>query len=118
MKELRCIMFNDQETVAAIVSRRRRIREPLPSGAVNRVVFMDEGLIQADIHCTDPNGAATKLTVAESEINAALVNYCISRKIPIPAAADKFVQVVGDGVALIISINFPKRPTAMAGRIT
>ena len=106
MKELRCLAFTEQEVVAAVVERRRRLREPLPEGAVQGVSYRTEGGIAVTIHAVNSEGQNTAITVPEAEASAALVNFCMSRKIPMPVDSDKYLQVIKDSLTLMITMRF------------
>lgn len=106
MKELRCLAFSDQEVVAAIIERRKRLREKLPEGALQRVSYRAETGVTVSIHTANIDGEAAVFAVQESEATAALVNYCMSRKIPMPVDSDKYLQVINDGLTLMITMRF------------
>ncbi len=108
MKELRCLAFNDQEVALAIMERRRRLREPLPEGTIQKVSYTNENGIAVQISAATESGQESAITAHDSEVSAALVNYCVSRKIPMPVDADKYVQVIGDGLTLMITMRFNK----------
>ena len=106
MKELRCILFNEREVAAAVIERRRRMREPLPTGTVDRMTFKHgpEGTVSV-LHLTDDDGNKHEVKVADPEVASALVAYCLGRRVPLPVDADKFLQVINDHLALMIRVN-------------
>jgi len=108
MKELRCLVFSEQEVVAAIVERRRKLREKLPEGTVSKVSYHSENGITIIIHTHDDQGHTGTMPIAESEASAALVNLCMSRKIPMPVDSDKYLQLINDGLTLMITMRFNK----------
>ena len=106
MKELRCILFNEREVAAAVIERRRRMREPLPTGTVDRMTFKHgpEGIVSV-LHLTDDDGNRHEVKVADPEVASALVAYCLGRRVPLPVDADKFLQVINDHLALMIRVS-------------
>ena len=48
---------------------------------------------------------SASIDISEAEMAAALVNYCLSRKIPMPSKSNKGVQVIGGDVTLILTIQ-------------
>jgi len=106
MKELRCILFNEREVAAAVIERRRRMREPLPTGTVDRMTFKHgpEGIVSV-LHLTDDDGIKHEVKVADPEVASALVAYCLGRRVPLPVDADKFLQVINDHLALMIRVS-------------
>jgi hypothetical protein len=101
-REMRQIMFRAPEIMTAITEYHRRRDIALPHGTAVGCKVTDEPLavtlsIQAD------NGTISEITANPEVLAAALILYCINRKIPLPAEADKRLQKVGsDGVALIV----------------
>ncbi|KAA0592025.1 hypothetical protein J2848_003781 [Azospirillum lipoferum] len=115
MKELRCLVFTDQEVVRAVLDRRRRVKDTLPVGTVSKVVYHrhegpeQEG-IETRLTITDDNGVVTELGLPETEVTAALVGYCMGRRIPLPVASDKMLHLINGALTLMITMNFNKAP--------
>jgi len=116
MKELRCILFNEREVATATVERRRRMREYLPVGTVQKAVFeaVPGGGYRTVLHMMADDGMRHELPLGEAEVASALVAYCLSRKVPLPADADKFLQVINDHMALMIMMDVEKGKTRKA----
>ncbi len=108
MKELRCLAFSEQEVAAAIIERRKKLREPLPDGPIQKVTYGIDNGVTVTIRSTNSSGAERTIVIPESEASAALVGYCMSRGIPMPAVADKYLHVVNEGLTLIITVQFNK----------
>jgi len=103
MKELRCIVFTNQEVVAAILNRRLRLGDPVPQGRPTgvRIDAADQLRVHVEI-----NGGQDTLVVTEPEAQAALLAYCMGQNVPLPVEAEKSLHLVKDAVALMISLNF------------
>jgi len=108
--ELRHITFRPVEIVVAVREYRRRMRRPLPSGFL-RAFRIDgdvggEGPLQATFEIS-PDGSAQRQVVAlnEAELAAALILFCIDRKIPLPASGSKGLRRSSDGVTLVVTVN-------------
>ena len=110
MKELRCLVFTEQEMVKAIIDRRSRMHEPLPVGTVSKVVHTDGDSIETILTITADDGTAQDLPLSETEVAAALVAYCMNRRIPLPVASDKMLYIINDALTLMITMNFNKAP--------
>ena len=108
MKELRCLAFSEQEVAAAIIERRRKLREPLPEGSIQKVSYHIENGVTVTIRAVSGVGRENVLVIPESEASAALVNYCMSRGIPMPAVSEKYLHMVNDALTLIITVRFNK----------
>lgn len=110
MKELRCLVFSDQEVVSAIIDRRRRRREPNLAGTVAGIAYKAEDGLDAVLHLATERGDTESVVVPEEEVTAALIAYCMNRRIPLPADADKFLYLVNDNLTLMITLNFNRAP--------
>jgi hypothetical protein len=110
MKELRCIVFTERELINAVVGRRRKRNEELPQGTVESVKFRTGDTIETVMEVKDDYGKVTSLVLPEPEVAAALIAFCIGRKIPLPVDAEKTLHVIKDAAALIITMNFNKTP--------
>lgn len=110
MKELRCLVFTEQEVVNAVLDRRRRVREALPTGTVTKVVHTDGDSVDTLLTITDDDGKAEELLLPETEVAAALVAYCMNRRIPLPVASDKMLYIINGALTLMITMNFNKAP--------
>jgi len=115
MKELRCLVFTDQEVVRAVLDRRRRVKDTLPVGTVSKIAYhrpegSEQDGIETRLTITDDNGAVTELGLPDTEVTAALVGYCMGRRIPLPVASDKMLHLINGALTLMITMNFNKAP--------
>ncbi|HYD98682.1 MAG TPA: hypothetical protein VEH84_04820 [Alphaproteobacteria bacterium] len=116
MKELRCIVFTDREVITAITERRRRMREALPSGTVIGARYAEADGLQTTLVIVDDHGRDLSIPVPEPEVAAALLAYCMGRKVPLPADADKVLYLINGALTLMITMNFNKAPRMSAAR--
>ncbi|WP_245986388.1 hypothetical protein [Azospirillum thermophilum] len=103
-------MFTDQEVVHAVIDRRRRMREKLPQGTVGKVTYQIDGGVRTTIQVTNDDGTDESMALGEAEVAAALVSYCMNRKIPLPVDSDKQLHVINENLTLLITMNFNKAP--------
>ena len=104
MKEFRCIVFSDQEAISAVIERRQTQREQLPVGTIQGLSFNTEGGRGFTLQTMDDYGKKTPVEIAIPEMAAALVNYCLGRRIPMPAGAKKGIEVIGSDITLVMTI--------------
>jgi len=104
MKEFRCIVFNEQEAIAALVERRRKFREPLPVATIKGLSYDTSSGVNSTLLMEDDYGKKIPVAIPEAEMAAALVNYCLGRKIPMPMGAKKGIEVMGSDVTLLLNI--------------
>jgi hypothetical protein len=110
MRELRCLVFTEQEVIKAILDRRRRMNEPLPTGTVDKVVYQDGDNVETLLTVVHDDGTRETLTLPETEVAAALVAHCMNRRIPLPVASDKMLYIINGALTLMITMNFNKAP--------
>ncbi|MEI8396537.1 MAG: hypothetical protein WCF85_17530 [Rhodospirillaceae bacterium] len=99
MREFRCIVFNDREVITAIIDRRRRRKASLPVGTAKDISFTEsasEGLVSS-VRIVDDYGTLETIHVRLEEIVAALVDYCVNRRIPIPNTGNKWIEWLNEG---------------------
>ncbi|MEI8394821.1 MAG: hypothetical protein WCF85_08810 [Rhodospirillaceae bacterium] len=104
MKEFRCIVFNEQEAITAVIERRRKQREALPIATIKGLVYQTDGEYTSILNLIDDYGKKIELPIPRAEMAAALVNYCLTRKIPMPMAAKKNIEVIGSDITLLMTI--------------
>jgi len=104
--EVRYVIFHISEAVVAINEYWIRRKMPLPMGAV-KPSLNPNGLASIILKVSAPDvlNSVTELTVESNELAAALILFCRSRKIPLPASADKSLTVVGQHLGLVLSLN-------------
>lgn len=114
--ELRHILFQPDEVALAVREYHRRMRSPLPPGAVVRCGAECEGAggaVRFRLVLAPDTGAggalksapAQELVIEGPALAAALILFCHDRRIPLPASADKSLQRFGEQVGLVVAIN-------------
>jgi len=96
--EIRYIAFPPVEVVRAITEYQTRRRDPLPSGAIVGFDVLATPAIEAELRLVDNDSGMEKTVIVRSEqLAAALVLFCINRKVPVPAKAHKLLYAGRDG---------------------
>ena len=120
--EIRHIMFRPGEVVQALANYYRRLGEPLPAGTVlrcNPECHETGGIVRVRFAIAPDQGhggeqpadggSTHREMIAEGPaLAAALILYCRDRGIPLPARADKSLQLFGEQICLVATIN-PKQ---------
>ena len=99
--EFRRIVFNNLELHEAL----RGHPDPkaqLPGGRLLTIRFEDEGRNQLAIEFHDPlrGQPPETVTLATPFVAAALLRYCIAKRIPVQRSAQKSLSISGDNIAL------------------
>jgi hypothetical protein len=105
--ELRHIVFTPNEVLRSITQYRHRRREPLPSGTISNLKIEEKPDVHVVIYITgDTRKTVEEVVFQGAELAAALVMYCIERKIPLPAArAKKTLRVFDKQLGLEVAIG-------------
>ncbi|HEV2673177.1 MAG TPA: hypothetical protein VGV37_01465 [Aliidongia sp.] len=107
-RELRQIMFGPPEIMTAIMEYHRRRSLTLPRGTAVRCQILDEPTLSAIMFIQTDGLAMTELSVDAETLAAALILYCINRKIPLPAEAEKRLRKLGDDRVALFMIKPPR----------
>jgi hypothetical protein len=107
-KELRQIMFGPSEIITAITEYHKRRSLPLPHGTALRCYIADEPALSATLFIQTDDSAITELSIDAENLGAALILYCINRKIPLPVEADKRLRKLTDETAALFLSKPPR----------
>jgi hypothetical protein len=101
--EVRRLQFRSREIIVAITEYFHRRGMSLPGGTVARVVITEAETVHAVLDIATDLGDTVGVDINAEMLAASLILYCINRKIPLPADADKRLQrVQDDSVALVV----------------
>jgi hypothetical protein len=103
--ELRQIIFTSDEAMAALRQFYQRSNQAFPKGRIENVGVSAANGCQLDCDVVDSNEIRDHVTVASEKLAAALLLYCKTRKIPVPVAARKTMNVVNGQLALCIALG-------------
>lgn len=104
--ETRRITFSIRELVEAIAHFAKATKYPMPPGKIIDCKVETSGAVAATLtiqHMAE--GATRTARFDNNSIAAALIHYCIEKKIPIPRSAEKSVESAGNGVVLSLRIG-------------
>jgi hypothetical protein len=101
MREMRSISFTERESIQAIIDLMRKQKAKLPAGQVVGLELIVEP-ISANLMIEDNDGKRTHIHRTAAELAASLVNYCLERKVRLPNAGRKFVEVIGGTLNLLV----------------
>ena len=108
--EIRKIVFSNEELKKAIVLFSHRSVNKLPEGDLISCEVTSIDGINVRIKIRPWYSEGEKIVVLSSTyIGAALSNYCMDCKIPIPRHAAKSLQIIGDNIALQINIEMAEK---------
>ncbi|MDG4720263.1 MULTISPECIES: hypothetical protein [Thalassospira] len=105
MREIRCIVFDDGELIKALLAHGRRTGKNLPAGQITSFEIERAKEVVARMTITSDEGAKMVVPTSGAELAAAMIAYCIDRKVPVPAHSAKSITVIDDHVALKITMS-------------
>ncbi len=111
--EIRLIIFDRIEVLSALTEYRKRRGKPLPSSDHVEVTIRDKPKILVTLAIV-PEGKQIPLEFVfeGEELAAALIMFCIGRKIPLPATGvSKTIQLYGDSITLQILKDVTREQT-------
>ncbi|MFV1851930.1 MAG: hypothetical protein ACMZ66_14660 [Thalassospira sp.] len=108
MREIRCIVFDDGELIKALLAHGRRTGKGLPAGQISSFEIERGKEVIAKMTITADDGNKMVVPTSGAELAAAMIAYCIDRKVPVPAHAAKSITVLDDHVALKITMSGEK----------
>ena len=101
--EVRQLLFQAREQILAVMEYYQRRGLPLPVGTASRIAIVEAQPIHAILDITTDQGETVNIELNAETLAAALILYCINRKIPLPADADKKLKrVQEDAIALVV----------------
>jgi hypothetical protein len=101
--EVRQLLFQARELILAITEYHHRRGLLLPVGTAARISIAETQPIHAILDIATDQGETVEIEINAETLAAALILYCINRKIPLPADADKKLKrVQEDAVALVV----------------
>jgi hypothetical protein len=103
--ETRQIIFTNEEVVAAIQLLYQRSHQSFPKGRIWDIAVSEDNGCQVDCDVIDTNNVRERVTVAGAKLAAALILFCITRKVPLPAASKKALSVVNNHLALCVTLG-------------
>lgn len=105
MKELRCILFTNREVLTAVLDRRRKMKDVLPEGQVTALRLEKHHAARCTLEIDQ---GRSLIEISETELQAALLSYCMTKHVPLPAEAEKTVHLIRGRATLIMTMNFNK----------
>lgn len=104
MRELRAISFTERELTTSLIEFSGRLKRKLPVGTVMDAKITSEAPIKIVLPIQDDYGEMKEVPFSEMEVAAALVHYCMGRKVRLPARGEKIIQIIAGQPTLVIWI--------------
>jgi hypothetical protein len=105
MIEARSIIFDEREVITALLEYSRRKNTKLPPGTISGLSYVAGRAVSAELSIESDDGAASSVTFPSTEVAAALLLYCMNRKIRLPLEARKTFEVVDHQATLMFEMR-------------
>lgn len=114
-KEVRYLLFSNEELYQALVNDLRARSYPLPRGFLKNIVLgKDENIDVTLIYVTD-KGSEMPIRFENQDVLRSLIVYCGQRNIPLSAKAVKNLEIKDGMVGLLCTLNFNRDQIAASG---
>ena len=108
VQEVRSILFTDEECLAAVADWLSvRVRGLRTDQVVRVALGTPAGTARATVRL---GGVETVHVMDQAEMMSTILLYCRRSRIPLSSRSQKRLTLVGDKLALTMSINLPARP--------
>ena len=106
ISEVRYLLFDEQDLLRAMIEYRKARNQPLPVGTITEFKIQRKEQVTCTLSMhEDKAGKKTDIIFTNDIIRAALIAYCRYKKVPLPVTAQKDLQVFGERVGMLISLN-------------
>ena len=104
MEEPRTIRFSAEELERAIAAHQRRVSPDFRDGSIKALRVADDPP-SVTVSIANVRGDHRAVVIAEQQLLAAMVEFCLSCKVPLPLRSAKRIEVIGGRIALVIEIS-------------
>ena len=106
ISEVRYLLFGEQDLLRAMIEYRKARNQPLPAGTISEFKIQRKEPVTCTLSMRDDRtGKKTDVIFTNDVMRAALISYCIHKKVPLPIRAGKDLQVFGERIGMLISLN-------------
>ena len=99
-------MFEDQDLLRAMIEYGKSRNQPLPAGTITEFKVQRKQPMTCTLSINEEKtGKEAEIIFTNDVIRAALISYCIYKKVPLSVKAEKDLKVFGERVGLLVSLN-------------
>lgn len=108
LKEIRSILFAQQELEEAFKLFHTSVQAILPAGRI--ISFQVAGNKEATVkvNVVAQEGEVSEVIIASAHVAAAMLHYCIQNGIPVPRKAKKKIELIDGCLALTLTLEAVK----------
>jgi hypothetical protein len=114
-KEVRYLLFSNEELYQALVNDLRARSYPLPRGFLKNIVLGKGETIEVTLIYVTDKGAEMPIVFENQEVLRSLIVYCGHRNIPLSAKAVKTIEIKDGMIGLLCALNFNRDQITASG---
>jgi hypothetical protein len=114
-KEVRYLLFSNEELYQALVNDLRARSYPLPRGFLKNIVLGKGETIDVTLIYVTDKGAEMPIVFENQEVLRSLIVYCGHRNIPLSAKAVKTIEIKDGMIGLLCALNFNRDQITASG---
>jgi hypothetical protein len=112
ISEVRYLLFQDQDVLRALVEYKKSRNQPLPTGTIAAFNIQRKQPMTCTLSVhEDGAGKKADIVFTNDVMRAALISYCMYKKVPLPIKAKKDLRAFGERVGLLVSLNLTEEET-------
>jgi hypothetical protein len=105
LREIRSILFSQQELENAVKLFHNSVQAILPSGKIISFEVAGENEPTLNVNVmAEPEGEMSAVKMGTAHLAAAMLNYCIKNGIPVPRRAKKKIELIEGNLALTLTL--------------
>jgi hypothetical protein len=105
-KEVRYLMFSNEELYQALLANLRGRAQPMPKGFLKSIAVKSDEKQTVTLVFASQKGPQDVIIFEEQEVLRTLIGYCSQRHIPLSAKATKTIEVKDGTIGLMCTLNF------------
>lgn len=114
-KEVRYLLFSNEELYQALVADQRARAQPLPKGYLKHIHIGSADNPDIALTFVSDKGIESTIRFSEQDVLRALIVYCGYRRIPLSAKSIKTLEIRDGVVGLLCTLNFNTNKIATTG---
>lgn len=114
-KEVRYLLFSNEELYQALVADQRARAQPLPKGYLKNIHIGPASNPDIALTFISDKGIESTIRFGDHDVLRALIVYCGYRRIPLSAKSIKILEIRDGVVGLLCTLNFNTNQIATAG---
>lgn len=114
-KEVRYMLFSNEELYQALTLHLRSRNFELPKGFLKSIQIGEAGMPAIALTYVCDKGGELAFRFDNQEVLAALIGYCHNYRIPLPSRGAKTLEIKDGSIGLLSTMNFKTQTNSPSG---